>query len=638
MLIFAGVFMVSVENTRSFLMLQLTTQTQSATDALGLSLAPHMQKKDIAAMDTMVNAVFDSGYYKSLKLTTMAGKTLIARQNTSRIEGVPNWFINHLSMATPRAESVITTGWKQAGRLTMTAHPGYAYKKLWDMTVEMLRWSLLAFGLSLVAALTILKAILRPLGAVEEQALAISEREFSIVENIPRTRELKRVVLAMNSMSAKLEGFINKLSERAEQMRRQANEDALTGLMNRRGFEARLNNIIRDKERGGAGAVSVLRIKNLADYNQQFGHQAGTALLVEIGKLLSRLTGSFDDAIPARITGTDFAVILPLADTQAADTFGAALSEGINKLAATLKVDDIVQIGIACFNHNSTVGSILADADTALSQAEHQGINACVRLNRNSEAAMGNEAWAELISQSLANHQVQLLTQAVLNPQREQIYREVLIRIRNATGNSISPASFVSMAERLDLHADLDRYVIEQVVQSLETTSSDSAAEMQAEHGRLGINISARSFADTDFMAWLADFLDSHATAASLICFEVTEYGLLQESGAARSFIELVHAHKGAVVVEHFGTRLSSFQALRSLKPDYIKIDGSYTRNIEEQADNRFFLQTVVDIAHGLDIQVIAEHVESEAELRSLKKIGINAVQGYLFGEPKALI
>jgi len=635
-LIFSGIFWTSVVNTRSYLMLQLATQTQNTADALGLSLAPHLQNKDIAAMDTMVNAVFDSGYYKSLKLQSMSGKMLIERQNTSRIEGVPQWFINHLTLETPEAESVITTGWTQAGRLTLMAHPGYAYKKLWDMTQEMLSWSLLAFALSLVAVLLILKAILRPLDAVERQALAIGERDFPIVEKIPRTRELRRVVLAMNKMSAKVEGFISKLSERAEKLRQQAHYDALTGLINRRGFDARLNNVIRDKERGDSGALAVIRIKNLAAYNQQFGHQAGSALLVEIGSLLTRLAEPFHDATPARITGTDFAIILPLVTADTASGFGTSLSASINELATTLKIDDIAHAGITCFGDSSQTGAILSDADAALSQAEHQGANACAMLNSNN-TTMGNEAWETLIAQAMANNHIHLLVQGVFNQQREQIYREVLIRIHNEEGKPVSPASFASMAERLDLYAALDRYLIEQVTSFLARDTAGSIDMKKADIKKLGINISARSVADPDFMGWLELHFTSHKEIVPLMCFEITEYGLLQYMDAAESFIDLVHAYGGAVVMEHFGTRMSSFQTLRYLKLDYIKLDGSYIRNITEHSDNRFFLQTVADIAHGLDVQVIAEHVETEADFQSLKKIGINAMQGYFFGEPEPL-
>jgi len=121
------------------------------------------------------------------------------------------------------------------------------------------------------------------------------------------------------------------------------------------------------------------------------------------------------------------------------------------------------------------------------------------------------------------------------------------------------------------------------------------------------------------------------------LTFEMSEHAMLQDISATQACIALVHRFGGAVVMEHFGARMSSFQSLQQLKPDYLKLDGSYVRNIEAHSDNRFFLQTVVDIAQGLDMKVIAEHVENEAEWTCLKNLGIDAVQGYYLGEPEAL-
>jgi len=203
LLIFSGTLWITVDNTRSYLIQQLTTQTQDAADSLGLSLVPHLKNKDIAAVDTMINAVFDHGYYRELRLESISGKLLAQRENSSHIDGIPDWFISWLPLQTPRVKTVITTGWTQAGRLWLSAHPGYAYKKLWDTSIEVLWWSLAAFFLSLVAVITILRKILAPLKDVENQALSICNREFPIVETIPWTREFKRVVLAMNRMSHK---------------------------------------------------------------------------------------------------------------------------------------------------------------------------------------------------------------------------------------------------------------------------------------------------------------------------------------------------------------------------------------------------------------------------------------------------
>jgi len=630
LLIFSGTIWISVENTRSYLMLQLETQTQNAADSLGLSLAPYMRQRDIAAMDTMINALFDSGYYKSLHLERIGGTTLIERKNTSRIEGVPQWFIDHLTLETPAAESIITDGWTQASRLRLTAHPGFAYKKLWDTTIQTLWWSLLAFITALAAVLLLLRAILRPLRAVEQQALAIADRQFPVVERIPRTRELRRVVVAMNAMSAKMKTLIGRLSARAEELQRQAHYDALTGLLNRRGFEARFEHIIRDRESGGSGALAVVRIVDLANYNRRFGHQAGSELLTGIAALLTRLGDAHPHAAAARITGTDFAVLLPLLDRQAATAFGAALSAGLNDLAATLQIDDIAHAGIAAFSEQSRPGAVLASADAALSRAEQKGANTCI-IQDDSDAGLGNEAWRQLISNVLGECRIHLMAQPVesLSTTGDVLYHELLIRIDAPSDGAepLSPALFAAMAERVDMHEQLDRHIITMATDLLQRAPSRC----------LGVNLSTRSICSDRFRSWLDSHLAALPEIADRIYVEINEYALLQHADAVKTLISALHGHGARVVIEHFGTRLSAFRNLRQLQLDALKIDGSFTRHIDSESDNRFFLHTIMDIAHGLDIRVIAEHVETDAELASLHELGIDAAQGYRLGVPEPL-
>ncbi|KON46986.1 bifunctional diguanylate cyclase/phosphodiesterase [Mariprofundus ferrooxydans] len=628
-LIFSGTIWISVDNTRSYLLLQLATQTQNAADSLGLSLVPHMQHGDIAAMDTMVSAAFDSGYYKSLLLTTMTGKVLISRENTSHIEGVPQWFIDHLSLQTPKAESLITTGWAQAGRLTLVAHPGFAYQKLWETTLQTLLWSSLAFMASLVAVLLILRTILRPLNAVEKQAMAICERGFPIQEHLPRTRELRRVVLAMNKMSAKVQGIINELTTQAEQMRRDSLDDSLTGLANRRAFNAMLENIIHDKEQGGTGSLAVIRISGFADYNRLHGIQAGDDLLIDIAKKISLTANAYHMSTAARITDTDFGVILPLVDSDKAAEFGQSISNAINRLANTIDMAELAHTGIALFHETSTMSEIMSDADAALAEASHLGGNGFVIQSKKSEVP-GNIAWKQLIEKAMLNNDIHLLAQPVFNLQRQVLYTELRIRIQDQDGNILAtPGVFTSMADRLELNTTLDQFVITRATGLIEAGHATTSP--------LAVNLSPHSINNPSFISWLENHLNHHGDTDGHLLFEISEHGLLQQIEQATAFIALIHAHRGKVVMEHFGTRLSSFQTMRQLKVDYIKLSGSYTRDITVNNDNRFFLQTVADIAHGLDIEIIAEQIETAADAETMQALGINAMQGYYFGEPAPL-
>ncbi len=623
-----GTLLISIENTRSYLMLQLATQTQNAADSLGLSLVPHMKNRDIAAMDTMVNAVFDSGYYKSLSLRTMAGDSLIERENTSQIEGVPQWFINSLTLETPKAASIITTGWTQAGTLNIVAHPGFAYNKLWETAIETGYFALLVFVISFVFAFLVLKAILKPLHAVEEQALAICDREFPVVSEIPKTRELRQMVEAMNKMTTKVHGFISTLTERAEKYRKEAHYDELTHLMNRNGFKAIVENSIKDKEHGGSGFVAVIRLSDFAGYNKIHGYQAGDDVLREVSKLLNDLCDAYPFSTAARIGGVDFAVILPLADHEVANKFGHALANSLESFRSTLSVTGIAHIGLTSFHQDSQFGKILADADTALATAQNRGINEYCILNTTNKA-MGNQAWKEFIDNALLHNNIRFIAQQVMDQNSEIIYSEVLMRIKDESGKDVSPGSFAAMAERLERNEQLDRFVIEHATSLLEHATDRTTG--------LGINISAGSVKASNFYNWLEQHLQAHQEIASKLLFEITEHATRQNYGEASRFVDLAHAYGSKVVMEHFGTQLSSFQTLRELKLDYIKLDGIYIRNIAENSDNRFFLQTVTDIAHGLDIQVIAEHVETADDYHALKALGINAMQGYDFGEPNPI-
>jgi len=624
-----GTLYISIKNTRAYLMLQLSTQTQNTADSLGLSLTPYMQNKDIAAMDTMVNAVFDSGYYQSLSLTTMSGENLIFRENTTQITGVPSAFIDYLNLRTPEGESIIMSGWNQAGILTLKAHPGFAYKKVWDACNDILWWSVLVLILSFITAFILLRMILRPLDAVEKQALQIAKREFPIVTNIPKTRELKRIVLAMNKMSEKVESIINKLSTRAEQHRQQTYEDSLTGLFNRQYFIAALEHKIKDPEQAGNGYIAIIRINHFAEYNKNFGHQAGDDLLLHIGSLIMQTSENLNVSALSRLSGIDFAIILPLADFKTASKFAETLSHAF----AMMKHEHAqhIHIGMAPFEQTSTTGHVLADADTALASVQHQGTRN-YNIQQTQSEAMGNHAWKTLIQTSLSAQRLTFLVQPIMHqytkPKQETLYCEVLMRIQSSAGENISPASFSAMAERVNLHLQLDQYIIKHIIQALEKQENLPA---------LAVNISAKHLNNANFLFWLQDLLQQHTTAASQLYFEVTEHGLTQNIQASQNFITMVQKYHGKVIMEHFGTQKESFKTLRQLKVNYIKLDGSYVADMMTNKQHQSFIQTLVDTADSLDIQTIVEHVETHAQAEHLESLGVFAMQGYYIGKPSAL-
>ena len=286
-MLFAGTFTISVNNTQKYLSAQLQTIAQDTATSLGLTLSPHFVEQDMITIESMVSAVFDSGYYREVIINDMDGKPLLERIALVEIEGIPDWFIRLVPLETSRGESLIMAGWQQAGTISVAANPGQAYITLWTNSVHSFWWffgsSLLAFGLGVVA----LHFVLRPLRAVEDQAKAICDREYPVQKKVPWTLELHSVVAAMNRMTMKVRDMFQEQAEAMERIRAENFRDQVTGLANRKYFDMQLRHLLADKESFHTGAIVLLQIKDLKRINDELGYLKTDTLIAEMGKLIS---------------------------------------------------------------------------------------------------------------------------------------------------------------------------------------------------------------------------------------------------------------------------------------------------------------------------------------------------------------
>ncbi len=212
----SGVWIEKLYSTRSFLVNQLASHAQDTATSLGLSLSPVLAAGDISSADTMMNAVFDRGYYRRISLKDVYGKMISEKTLRVEFEGVPDWFVNLIPIETPVAEALIMAGWNQAGKLYVESHPGYAYKTLWQTAVRISGYFLSTFILVLCFGALGLNLLLKPLKRLEQQAEAICRKEYSIQQELPKTRELRRVVISMIRMTAKVRDMFAEQAKFAE--------------------------------------------------------------------------------------------------------------------------------------------------------------------------------------------------------------------------------------------------------------------------------------------------------------------------------------------------------------------------------------------------------------------------------------
>ncbi len=263
-----GALGVSFHQTRSYVATQLASHAQDAATSLGLSLAPAMQGGDPLVVERTVDALFDRGYYSEIRLLDVHGKTLLVRTLAPTLEGVPTWFAGAVPLPVPVGESLITSGWRQMGRVVVSSHPGHAYRELWEVG----RWLLLlfsaTFAVSLVFLWLVLRTILAPLRDIEAQAGQIGQRIFREIARTPRVRELATVVAALNRMTGKLKAAFEEQANALANARREAFHDSLTGLPNRRALEDRATHLLRSAEEHPCGRLGMMEINGFRELNE----------------------------------------------------------------------------------------------------------------------------------------------------------------------------------------------------------------------------------------------------------------------------------------------------------------------------------------------------------------------------------
>jgi len=634
-LLFVGTLLLSINNTRDYLNDQLRTISQDTATSLGLTLTPPMADKDMAVVDRMVSAVSDSGYYREVVVSDIEGKPIVSRKQEVKLGNVPQWFVDLVPLQTPRGEALIMAGWQQAGTVRVEANPGYAYVALWSNTVESFWWFLAASTFTVLLGVVALHFILRPLRDVEMQARAICDREYPVQKKIPWTLELRSVVEAMNRMSTRVKEMFDEQTASIERLRSENYRDALTGLANRRYFEMNLKQLI---ETGKHGALLLLELKDFKQYNEKRGFQAGDELLKNTAEFLEAICKSQAhlEYFTVHLSGANFAIVL----TNAGEADAMELAQNLAKAMLRFKErglvdgEEVGHIGVTLFT-GQNYGEVLSAADMALRAAQQQGPNAVSLIDPGKSTGDSPvrtaTQWGDILRDALASKRISLLVQpakaAAEAARGTVLHYESLMRLTDDQGNVIPAVVYTPVAKRLRLAGDFDRAMISEVLGRL-------AAKRYGDVP-VAVNLFPASLQNKEFVDWLCAELGKVPEAASRLLIEVTEYGMIENVDALRDFIARVAAYGTRVGLDHFGRGFSSFGYLSTLKLEYIKIDGSYVRGLINNKDNQFFVESVIKVAHSLEIKVYVVSVETDEELNLLSNLGVDGVQGYGVGRPE---
>jgi diguanylate cyclase (GGDEF)-like protein/PAS domain S-box-containing protein len=480
-----------------------------------------------------------------------------------------------------------------------------------------------------------------------QSRVTVGRRGLMISRGGSNERSVELTVTPLKGQKSELVGTVIVLRDVSElrgltrQMSYQASHDGLTGLVNRREFERRLEESLEIAHADTARHVlCYLDLDRFKAVNDSCGHLAGDNMLREVAALIKETVRDSDTV--GRLGGDEFGLLLVGCPLDKARQIADDVVRKIIDYRFVWK-DKIFSIGVSVglveiSRESGAPEELMSAADSACYVAKKRGNHVHVYSARDEAVARhrGEIQWLQRLQSALKENSFELLAQPIIAtatalPNGPAL--EVLLRLQDdAVPEGISPVEFLRAAERYRLMSDVDRWV----VQTALTALGRGGIRLPPERS-LAINLSGQTLGDPQFLEFVVDVLDRTGVAPNQLCFEVTENAVITNIEHAERFIGVLHGMGCQFALDDFGRGLSSFGNLKNLSLDYLKIDGSFIRNLAADTVNQAMVAAMIKLARTLKFQVIAEQVEDSGSLETAKSMGVDFVQGYHLGRPQPL-
>jgi len=463
-----------------------------------------------------------------------------------------------------------------------------------------------------------------------------SGREIPIQDSAAPIRgtsgEVAGVVLVLHDVS--------KERQLRRQLAHHAAHDSLTGLINRREFEIRLEEALTTARAGASHVLLYLDLDQFKVVNDTCGHTAGDQLLRQVTALIRTFVRGTDTV--SRLGGDEFGVLLQNCSLDRAVEIANEMRSAIRDYRFVVKeaaFDIGVSIGLVAIQEESeSIESLLSAADVACYSAKDLGRNRVHVYQHGAAPERHAEMqWVSRITRAIDEDRLELYFQPIVaigdNPDRRGHY-ELLIRMRDEHDRMVPPNAFIPAAERYNIMPMVDRWVITQALEQLAYKPGQNGQDGQDDGYTLSINLSGTSLNDDKFLEFVLAAIEEHQPAERTICFEITETAAISNLGRAVHFMNQLKAHGCEFSLDDFGNGLSSFSYLQNLPVDYIKVDGNFVRNITTNHVHQCMIDAIHRVGKAMGIRMVAEHVESRDALEMLAGIGVEYVQGFHIAAP----
>ncbi len=434
--------------------------------------------------------------------------------------------------------------------------------------------------------------------------------------------------------------FMSHISHKVEYVIEQS-FDAMTGLMNRAGFEMQLQESFDAlKLDSDTHQIIYFDLDNLQLVNDTFSRKAGDEVIMSFARLLEEDLPK--SAVLSRLTGDNFCMLLTHANSAAALAYANAIrgkAMALRYLEGDKSLQVTMSIGIAEFDRSGIDGgNALTTARMACEAAKEHGrdrIEIYDEGNRSVVRRYDDMQLVAEIQQALDSDEFELLAQPItsLSDNSSNPHYEILLRMDDGEGGRVETGALFSAAERYRMMPQIDRWVVSTSIAKLAKVHKPVAGQKAV----FAINLSGQSIGDDDFLEFIEHEIDKSELPESSLCFEITESAAVSNLKKAQSFIDRLRKRGCLVSLDDFGAGLSSFAYLKNFNVDTLKIDGGFIRDITENRISESMVAAITQVAKVMELKTVAEYVETEAACELVRKLGVDFAQGHIFGKPTTL-
>ena len=575
---------------------------------------------DEAYITTIIDAAFDSGYYKKIAFESSGSDFSYKQEFQGAPSGVPDWFVAFADIEPTSLKESVVAGWSTLGRVEVVGDVSVVYHSLYETFVNLLYLFVISTILSLALLYLLLTYLLKPLKDVQKQAEAILKDEFVFQEKMPYTTEFKEVVRGMNLMVKKVEYIFIKGSEALKRNQELLYTDQDTGLYNRRYLLLKLPELIALENRANGGSMLFMALGGGEILNQKLGRKGADKFFVKLADRIVKSEEEFEEALSARMNGTEFALVLGDCESVDALRVAEALHLFFEELLETNRLDKeeiSLDIGIYRYHPSSDITALLGHVDNALAHAKADELSSIYLYeDGDTQNAMGKDQWRHIIEESLQNRELALRFWPVVELRNRALEHSVMtFGIDDKGAKHYHYGDFIAPAIHLGLVSQIYTLALKLLLTNRDNTNT---------HALYSVRLSSEYLKDPNSYEALANLLKKHASRIPFgLMFEVSDSFVIKNPVLVRRFIELFREYGYRFGINAFSGEAESFEYLKFLNPSFLKADVSFL--LDQSRDSMNALQLICD---SIGVKIIATSVSTQEQLKTLESLEISRIQG----------